>query len=83
MDKLQLTGQNLVRVFNSRSGCMCAMYFCCFEAKWPSLKLKTWPKQLLGFLPLAFALSAPSLALEKTNTPSYFVAASVTKKKVL
>jgi len=24
MDKLQLTGRNLGRVFNSRSGCVCA-----------------------------------------------------------
>jgi len=58
MDKLQLTGQNLGRVFNSRSGCMCAMHLCCFEAKWPSLKLKTRPKQLFGSLPLAFVLPA-------------------------
>jgi hypothetical protein len=60
---------------------MCAMHLCCFEAKWPSLMLKTWPKQLLGSLPLALALPGPSLAPEKTNTPSYFVAGSVTKKK--
>ncbi len=58
VDKLQLTGQNLGGVFNSRSNCMCAMRLCCFEAKWPSLKLKTRPKQLLGYLPLAFALPA-------------------------
>jgi hypothetical protein len=58
MDKLQLTGQNLGRVFNSRSGCMCAMHLCYYEAKLPNLKLKTWPKQLLGSLPITFALSA-------------------------
>jgi hypothetical protein len=56
MDKLQLTGQNLGRVFNSRSGCMCAMPFRCYEAKQPNLKLKTQPEQLLGSLPIALAL---------------------------
>ncbi len=34
---------------------MCAMYLCCHEAKRPNLKLKTRSKQLLGYLPLAFA----------------------------
>jgi hypothetical protein len=47
---------NLGRVFNSRSGCMCAMHLCCYEAKRPNLKLKTLPRQLLGSLPLAFML---------------------------
>jgi hypothetical protein len=56
MDKLQLTGQNLGRVFNCRSGCMGALHLCCYEAKRPNLKLKTQPKQLLGSLPLAFVL---------------------------
>jgi hypothetical protein len=57
MDILQLTGPNLGRVFNSRSGCMCSMMpFCCYEAKRSHLKLKTWPKQLLGSLPLASAV---------------------------
>ncbi len=27
-----------------------------YITKWPNLKLKTWPKQLLGCLPLAFVL---------------------------
>jgi hypothetical protein len=39
MFKLQLTGQNLGWVFNSRSGCMGAMHLCCIQAKWPSLLL--------------------------------------------
>jgi hypothetical protein len=56
MDKLQLAGQNLGRVFNSRSGCMCARHLFCYEAKQPNLKLKTRPKQLLGSLPIGFAL---------------------------
>jgi hypothetical protein len=37
------------------------MHLCCFEAKWPSLMLKTRPKQLIGSLPLAFALLAKIL----------------------
>ncbi len=58
MGKLQLTEKNLGRVFNSRSGCMCVMHLNCYEAKWPDLRLKTRPKQLVGYLPLAFALSS-------------------------
>jgi hypothetical protein len=64
MDKLQLTGQNLGPVFNSRSGCMCAMHLCCYEAKQPILKLKTRSKQLLGSLPLAFVLPGQSFKFE-------------------
>jgi hypothetical protein len=33
MDKLQLTGRDLDRVFNSRSGCVFAMQLSCFETK--------------------------------------------------
>jgi hypothetical protein len=58
MDKLQLTRQNVGRVFNSRNGCMCAMHLCCFEAKWPGLKLKTWSKQLLA-APAPVSFRAP------------------------
>jgi hypothetical protein len=71
MDKLQLTGQNLGRVFNSRSGRVHALQFHFSEMKQPNLKLKTRPKQLLGSLPLVIPL--PALAC--------FVAASITKKK--
>jgi hypothetical protein len=60
MDKLQLTGRNQGRVFNSRSGCMCALHLCGYKTKWPNLKLKNWPKQLLGSLPLAFASIKPN-----------------------
>jgi len=56
--KLQLTGQNLDRVFNSRSGCMCALHLCSNEAKRPHLKLETRLKHLLGSLSLAFVLPA-------------------------
>ncbi len=61
MGKLQLIGRNLGRVFNSRSGCMCSIHLCCYEAKQHSLKLKTRPKQLLGSILLAFVL--PSLGI--------------------
>jgi hypothetical protein len=53
LDKAQFTGRKLGRVFNSRSSCLSIMGY---EAKRPNLKLKTWPKQLKGSLPLAFAL---------------------------
>ena len=46
MDSYELTGQKLCQVFNSRSGCMCDMHSVCYEAKLPSLKMKTQPKQL-------------------------------------
>jgi hypothetical protein len=56
-DKLKLKGWNLGRVFDSR----CGRASECHDAitliiKQPDLKLKTWSKQLLGSLPLAFAL---------------------------
>jgi hypothetical protein len=49
-------GQELGQVFNSKRSCMRGMHFCCCEAKQPNLNLKTKLKQLLGSLPLAFAL---------------------------
>ncbi len=36
--------------FNSRSGYVHAMHLSCYGAKLSNLKLKTQPKQLLGFL---------------------------------
>jgi hypothetical protein len=56
MDKLKLTGLNLDRVFNSRLGRACIDQAIVHITKQPNLKLKTQPKQLLGYLPLAFAL---------------------------
>jgi len=55
MYKLKLTGR---QVFNSRLGQagICRAIACI--TKWPNLKLKTWPKQLLGYLQLAFVLLA-------------------------
>ncbi len=56
MDKLKLTGQNLGRVFHCRLGCTCIGHAIVHITKQLNLKLKTRPKQLLGYLPLAFAL---------------------------
>ncbi len=56
MDKLQLTGRNLGRVFNFRNGGVHAVHLLCCGVKLPNLKLKTQPKQLLGSLPLDIAL---------------------------
>ncbi len=57
MDKLQLPGRNLGRVFNSRSSCVRSAQLRCFETKLPNLMLKTWPRQLLGSLPIDIMLS--------------------------
>jgi hypothetical protein len=51
MDKLQLTGQNLGRVFNFRNDRVHAVHFLCYGVKLPNLKLKTWPKQPIDPLP--------------------------------
>ncbi len=58
MDKLQLTGQNLGRVFNFRSGRVHAVCLLYNRVKLPILKLKTRPKQVLGSLPLHIVLPA-------------------------
>ncbi len=63
MDKLQLTGQNLGGVFNFRSGHLHSGHLWCYPVKLPNLKLKTRPKQLLGFLPLDIALPDGTLKL--------------------
>jgi len=56
MDKLQLTGRTLGRVFSSRNRCTNTMHLFKYEAKLSNLKLKTWPDQLLGSLPKDIAL---------------------------
>ncbi len=57
MDKLQLTGRALGRVFNFRSGCMHhTVHLRPIVAKQPNLELKTQPKQLLSSLLLVIAL---------------------------
>ncbi len=56
MDKLQLTGQKLGRVYNFRNGHLHTEHFGRYQVKLPNLKLKTQPKQLLGSLPLVIVL---------------------------
>ncbi len=56
MDKHHLTGQNLGRVFNFRSGHFHAAHLWCNPVKLLNLKLKTRPKQLLVSLPLDITL---------------------------
>jgi hypothetical protein len=60
IEKLQPTGQNLGRVLNSRSGCLCALQLSCFETKFANLMLKTRLKQLVRSLLLDIALQVPS-----------------------
>ncbi len=60
MDKLKATGQNLGRVFILRSGHLHSANLWCYEEKLPNLKWKTWPKQLLGSLPLDVTLPVTS-----------------------
>ncbi len=57
MDKLKLRLQNLCQVFNFRLGhdCICQDSVCI--TKQPNLKLKLWPKLILGYLLFAFGLT--------------------------
>ncbi len=61
MDKRKLTGRNLGRVYNSRLGLVCICLATAYITKRPNFKFQLkvrlfcWPKQLLGFLPMAFA----------------------------
>ncbi len=72
MDKLQLTGQNLDRVFNSRGGCVCATQLCCLETKLPHLMLKTRPRQLLGSLPFDITLPAMVFKAQGETNPNIY-----------
>ncbi len=56
MNKLKLTGRNLGRISSLGSVVLVQAMNCIHFVKPPNLKLKTWPKQLLGYLPLAFEL---------------------------
>jgi hypothetical protein len=61
MEKLQLTGRKLGRVFNFRNGHVHAVHFICYGTKLPNLELETLPKQFLGCLPLDVSLPAAIL----------------------
>jgi hypothetical protein len=67
MDKLQLAGLQIGRVFNFRSGHLHAAHLWCFQVKLPNLRLKTWPKQLLGYLLLDIALPEYTLVAERKH----------------
>ena len=69
MDKLQLKGQNMGRVFNFSLGRACTCCAIAYITEHPNLKLKIQPKQLLGYLPLAFVL--PGLSVKPWK--SYFL----------
>jgi hypothetical protein len=62
--KHQPTGQNLGRVFNFRNGHLQAEHLLCYRVKLLNLKLKTWHKQLLSYLPLDIVL--PSKVIEES-----------------
>ncbi len=53
-EKLWLTGLNLVRAFNSRSGCVYIAHYICYLIKRPNLKLKNQPRELLNLLPFGY-----------------------------
>ncbi len=53
MDKLNLIGQNLGLIFNSRNGRTFEPRNSFTPAKQPNLYWKTQPKQLLGYVMLA------------------------------
>ncbi len=64
MNKLNLTGQNLGRVFNFRNGSVHAVHFHSYRVKLSNLKLKTRLKQLLFALPLDIVLPGQVSTLE-------------------
>jgi hypothetical protein len=66
MDKLQLTGQNLGKVFNFRSDHLHGPNFWCYLVKLPNLKLKTQLNQLSGSLLLVITL--PTVASQSFTT---------------
>jgi hypothetical protein len=79
MDKLQLTGQNLGRVFNFRSGRLHDATFLVLSVKLPNLQLKTRPKQLLSSLPLVIVLPGLTILgklgyLIQKRKPYFFMA---------
>ncbi len=67
IDKLQLTGVNLGRVFNYRCGRASTKMNTNTSSKQQNLYLKTRPKQVLGSLPLAFTLPALGKAKARAN----------------
>jgi hypothetical protein len=71
VDKFQLTGRKLVRVFNFRNGRVHVAHLLCYGVKQPNLKLKTQPKQLLGSLPLDISLLDYNQQKGKNNSSQF------------
>jgi hypothetical protein len=69
LDKLQLTGRNLGRVFIFRSVHLHSAHLWFYRIKLPNLKLKTQPKQLIGSLPIDITLPAST---QHNGTTTFF-----------
>jgi hypothetical protein len=78
VDKILLIGLKMGRVFKSRSGCMYVMRLLCNIAKLSNFKLKTRPKQLLGYLPLAFVLLALPILSALNSKNNIFLCSQTT-----
>jgi hypothetical protein len=72
MEKLQLTGRNLGRVFNS-GGYLYHAHLQCYWAELPYLKLKTKPKQLLDYLLLYILLLGIADFFLTMEGPVYYI----------
>ncbi len=60
--KLELTGQNPGRVFNSRWGRVCICHAIVLITKTAQLKVENSARKVLGCLPLAFAHNSSYLS---------------------
>ncbi len=81
MDKLQLTGRYLGRVFNFRYGHLHVEHFWCYQVKLPNLKLKIRHKQLLGSLLLDIAF--PGLSFQAKIKSVIFAGRVGRKEQIL
>jgi len=63
MDKLQLTGQNLGRVFNFRFGHLHAEHFWCYQVKLPNLKVENSAQTASRFSPVSYHAPRFSLSM--------------------
>jgi hypothetical protein len=69
-DKLKPAGENLGKSCNFRK-----VRFLSFEVKRPSIELKTWPKYVLGFVPLDRMLTLLVLSFTGAQVGKLFWAA--------
>jgi hypothetical protein len=82
MDKLQLTVRNLGRVFNFRRGRLHGALVWCYRVKLPGFKLKTRPKQLLGYLPLDIVLPIKFFFIAIDSLATQLMAVNLLKNNV-